>query len=92
MIYKNSADDFRTLFVNKIEAETAKAYKLNIDVSWNANSHERSFWFPKSVVCNENGHWSIKNWFANKLEDENTFKGYRMKIECGFQRTEELSK
>ena len=80
-------NELTTLWVNEVESETAKAYKLNIQVEWNGNSHNKSFWFPKSVVVapsKENKQWSVKTWFANKMEVENTFKGYRMKIDVGF--------
>lgn len=81
----NNASEFVEMWVNNVDAETEKAYKLNIVVSWNGNTHDRSFWFPKSVVkAVENGMWEVKTWFANKMEKENAFKGYAMRIEAGF--------
>lgn len=79
--------EFTNLWVNGIENETEKAYKLNIQVEWNGNSHNKSFWFPKSVVIapsNTNETWKVKSWFSDKIEKENTFKGYRMRIDVGF--------
>ena len=79
--------EFREMFINKVEAETEKAYKISLSVSWNDNYHTRSFWFPKSVVVkpeNDTMLWAVKTWFAEKMEKENAFHGYRMKIDGGF--------
>lgn len=81
----SNTPEFVNMWVNNVEAETEKAYKLNIEVSWNGNTHDRSFWFPKSVVkAAEDKIWEVKTWFANKMEKENAFKGYAMRIEAGF--------
>ena len=82
---KNNTPEFVNMWVNNIEAETEKAYKLNISVSWNGNTHDRSFWFPKSVLRSAAEKiWEVKTWFADKMERENAFKGYAMRIETGF--------
>lgn len=77
--------EFVNMWVNEVEKETEKAYLLNIVVSWNDNTHNKSFWFPKSVVkASEDKIWEVKAWFANKMEKENAYKGYGMRLEAGF--------
>ena len=79
-----TTSDYRTILVSKIEKETEKAYQMTIKVSWNDNWTLRTFWVPKSVLRQpqqEGLSWSVKTWFADKLEKENTFQGYPMNIE-----------
>lgn len=79
-----TSTDYRTLLVSSIDQETDKAYKMTIKVSWNGNIATRSFWFPKSVVMppvQEGWAWSVKSWFADKLEKQNIYHGYIMNIE-----------
>lgn len=76
--------EYRTILVSKIEKETEKAYQMTITVSYNDNMTIRTFWFPKSVVrkpLQEGWAWSVKAWFAEKMERENAYHGYLMQIE-----------
>lgn len=69
------------LTINNIVKETEKAILVSTNVSWNGNSEkEKQFWMPKKVVemTESNTEIMVEDWFLNKLEDENTFKGYRM--------------
>ena len=64
---------------------TEKAILLNCLVGWGCGkAKEKQFWFTKSVInekINEETY-DIKTWFCDKLSEQNTFKGYRMKIDC----------
>lgn len=80
----SNSTEYRTLLVSSIDQETEKAYKMTIKVSWNGNQYLRTFWFPKSTVMppiQEGWAWSVKSWFADKLEKQNTYHGYLMNIE-----------
>jgi len=64
---------------------TEKAILLNCLVCWGAGKAiEKQFWFPKSVIIEKinDETYDIKDWFCNKLSEQNSFKGYRMKIDC----------
>ena len=82
----NIMSEFTELHVNGVSAETEKAYKFNVCVSWNANCYSREFWFPKSVVKSTDRErvFEVKTWFINKLERENAFHGYEMRFDLGF--------
>lgn len=48
------------------------------------------FWFPKSVVAWKNeGVAEVADWFINKLERENNFKGYDMVVVRPIESVEE---
>lgn len=77
----------------KIIRESEKAVLIEARVQWGLGSGKiisKSFWFPKSVIS-ESGvivksdgtptdikAYSIVDWFAEKMEREYMFKGYRM--------------
>lgn len=66
---------------NMVEKETAKAYLINIPVSWNSNMHARSFWFPKSCVKLYKETMDVATFIIERMEQENAFHGYRMNFE-----------
>lgn len=66
--------------------ETEKAICVTAKVTFNGNkAHERDIWLPKSVVTEiyENSI-TVKDWFVNKLEWQNAFKGYAMRFAYKF--------
>lgn len=71
---------------NNIEKESEKAVKVNALVKWSDKSFERSFWMPKSVISidKENMTIDMKDWFYNKLCQENMFGGYMMEFTYHF--------
>lgn len=64
-----------------IERETEKANLVKFLVTWSGDSHERSFWVPKSQMRIDGENIIvIAKWFADKLSKENAFKCYSMKF------------
>ena len=67
----------------RVIRETEKAILINCIVKWgDGKNREKEIWFPKSTVVDimTNDKIDVADWFLNKLEDNNSFKGYRMKI------------
>lgn len=76
--YNNNSTE---VVFNTIEKETAKAYLINIPVTWNSNMYNRSFWFPKSCVKIYGRTMDVATFIIEKMEQENAFHGYRMNFE-----------
>lgn len=81
------------LAYNEKVRETEKAVCLNVMVSFNGNCSSRNVWFPKSVCSfitfttgegKEVTHAMVADWFLNKAESDNAFKGYAMRFETAF--------
>jgi hypothetical protein len=70
------------ILINNIERETEKAMLINCPVTWADNMHQKSLWFPKSVIEVVSDRVAeVKDWFINKTEAANAFHGYQMHFE-----------
>lgn len=63
-----------------VERETEKAILVSLPVSWNDNSYERQFWFPKSCVEMFKDTMAIATFLVDKLGKENEYHGYMMRF------------
>lgn len=85
----NTAAEMTNITLFGVEKETEKAMLISTLVRWNGDTHQKSFWFPKSVIgeviagTDEKnvGSVDVKTWFLNKLGKDNAFKGYHMYFE-----------
>lgn len=66
--------------------ESEKAELLTFAVCWgDGNIKTKDIWVPKSCIESVNGlNYKIANWFVEKQEKMNAFKGYLMRFEFAF--------
>ena len=72
----------KTIVINSIVKETAKAVLVSLPVTWACNMHKKEMWFPKSVIGDKNERtMEVQDWFVEKQEFANVFHGYVMRFE-----------